>query len=222
VFKLDAKEAKPIMQRAMAGLLLTVAEYGRPGSDARTAIGDMLAQLDALLHDDALGEPLAESFDLARKAGASWQAIVDVHDIVAVETPTTLGGKLVKDALLSLCFATVARIIADLTFNSREDVETIKQGVNEAFAELEEILANAMDSLAYVALVRVHASIVNFLIETARPLPRMLVFRFAAPLATLVAAHRLYDDAGRATELREENGVVHPAFMLPSGRALSA
>jgi len=32
---------------------------------------------------------------------------------------------------------------------------------------------------------------------------------------------RLYSDAGRADELRAENDVVHPAFMRPTGYALS-
>jgi prophage DNA circulation protein len=222
VFKIDADEAKPIVQRAMKNLLLTVAEYGRPGSDARTAIGDLLANLDTLLHDDTLGEPLGNSFDLARKSGAVPQGIATVYDSVATETPVTLGGKLVKDSLLMFSFATVGRMMADLPFKSREDVEQIKGQINTGFATLENIIADAMDSQTYLALVRMHAATVHFLIETARPLPRMLVFRFAAPLATLVAAHRLYDDAGRADELREENKVVHPAFMKQEGRALSA
>ena len=50
----------------------------------------------------------------------------------------------------------------------------------------------------------------------------MLNFVFAASLPTLVAAYKLYADASRADELRDQNKVVHPAFMLPTGRALSA
>jgi prophage DNA circulation protein len=96
------------------------------------------------------------------------------------------------------------------------------QGINATFATLENIVADAMDSLLYMALIRLNAATTHFLTETARPLPRMLAFRFAAPLSTLVAAHRLYDDAGRADELRQENKVVHPAFMKQEGVALSA
>lgn len=222
MFKIDAEEAEPIVQRAMKNLLLTVAESGRAGSDARTGIGDLLAHLDVLLHSDTIGEPLANCFDLARAAGATTQGIVAVYDGVMIETPNTLGGSLIKDGLLNFCFANVARIIADVTFRSREDVEDAKQRLNSSFATLENVVADAMDSLMYLALIRLHAATTHLLIETARPLPRMLAFRFAAPLSTLVAAHRLYDDAGRADELREENKVVHPAFMRQEGRALSA
>jgi hypothetical protein len=222
MFKIDAGEAKLIVQGAMQRLLLTVADHGRPGSDARRAIGDLLAYVDTLLHDATIGEPLADCFDLARKAGATTQGIVNIYNGVLAETPVTYGGKLIQGALLNFCFANVARIIADMTFNSREAVEQAKQGVNASFNMLEETVADGMNAMLYAALVRLHASTTQFLVDTSRPLPRMLVFRFAAPLTTLVAAHRLYDDAGRADELRDENQVVHPAFMLPTGKALSA
>jgi hypothetical protein len=35
-------------------------------------------------------------------------------------------------------------------------------------------------------------------------------------------SNRLYYDASRADELRAENKVVHPLFMLPTGQALSS
>jgi hypothetical protein len=214
MFKADALEAKPIVQRAMDSLLKTISDYGRPGSDTRVAVGAMLANLDALLQDDALGEPLTDCFVLAREAGMTVPGVADIYNGVVVEAPVTLGGKLIKDSLISLCAANGARIIADMTFTSREAAEAVTQQVNAVFAEIEEIAADEMDSASYMAMIRLHA---------ARPLPRVLKFQFSAPsLPTLVAAYRLYADAGRADELREENKVVHPAFMLPSGVALSA
>jgi prophage DNA circulation protein len=222
MLKADTIEAKPIVQRAMADLLLTIAEYGRPGSDARAAIGALLAHLDKLLHDDTIGQPLADCFDLARDAGMTLPGAVVIYNGVIVEAPATLGAKLVKDSLVSLCAASGARIIADMTFTSREDAEAVMQQVNEMFAAIEENAADAMDSMSYMAMVRLHASTTYYLVETARPLPRVLEFRFAAPMPTLVAAYRLYADASRADELRAENKVVHPAFMLPNGVALSA
>jgi prophage DNA circulation protein len=60
------------------------------------------------------------------------------------------------------------------------------------------------------------------LVETARPLPRMLNYRFYLTMPNVVMAHRLYADASRADELRNENKIVHPAFCPRQGRALSA
>jgi prophage DNA circulation protein len=50
----------------------------------------------------------------------------------------------------------------------------------------------------------------------------MLNFRFGYPMPTLVMAHKLYADAGRADELRAENKCVHPSFCRPYGKALSS
>lgn len=222
MLKADATEAKPIVRGAMDDLLLTVSERGRPGSDVRAAVGTTMANLDTLLHDDTLGEPLAECFDLAREAGMTIAGVTNIYAGVAAKAPYTLGGKLIKDSLINLCCASGSRIIADMTFTSREQAEQINLRVNNAFAIVEETAADAMDSATYMALIRLHAATSRFLVDTARPLPRVLVFRFAQPLTTLVAAHRLYDDAARCDELREENSVVHPAFMRPSGIALSA
>jgi prophage DNA circulation protein len=50
----------------------------------------------------------------------------------------------------------------------------------------------------------------------------MTSYQFAVPLPSLVIAHRLYQDASRADQIRAENKVVHPAFCPPLGVALSA
>ena len=76
--------------------------------------------------------------------------------------------------------------------------------------------------MTYRAIIALHASITFFLIETARPRPRMMSYRFNQMMPTLVQAYRLYADASRADELRYENGIVHPGFAPLGGRALSA
>ena len=80
----------------------------------------------------------------------------------------------------------------------------------------------SMDQMTFQTLVALHGSVTNHLVTTARPLPRMLNFQFFEPLPSLVMAYKLYDDASRCDELREENKVVHPAFCPMTGQALSA
>jgi len=64
--------------------------------------------------------------------------------------------------------------------------------------------------------------LVRDLIERGRPLARMVDYGTAVPLPAVVLAHMLYQDAGRADELRGENPQHdHPAFMPMSGRALT-
>jgi len=219
--KEDVGEAAAIVERTLQTLLAAAPSEGSAGADLRTAVGDILAHVKTLLHDDAIGEPLDECFDLAQQAGATVQQIEVVRKQVMAEAPTLLGGALMQDALVQFCLATQSRIIADMTFTSREDAEQTKLNVNAAFAPAEETMADNMDAASYRALVSLHAATTHHLVTTARPLPQMLAFVFAAPLTTLVAAHKLYANAARADQLREENKVVHPAFMQRMGRALS-
>jgi prophage DNA circulation protein len=217
----DATEAAPIVDRMLANLIATVPAKGRAGSDARTAISDTRANAFKLCIDDALGSPLIQCFALARQAGSTMQQIEVVRRQVELETPQTLGGQLVQNAGIRLCLASEARIISGMTFVSRQDVDAIKAQMYQPFFDAQEIAADDMDQATFMALVRLNGAMVNHLVATARPLPRMLNFQFFEPLPSLVMAYKLYDDASRCDELREENKVVHPAFCPPTGQALS-
>lgn len=220
--RIDATEAAPIADRMLANLIGTVPASGRAGSDARTAIGDTRADAFKLCIEDALGAPLVQCFTLARLAGATLQQIDVVRQLIEQEAPATLGGALVQNAGIRLCLATEARIIAAMTFVSRQDVDAIKYQMLQPFRDAQEIAADDMDQATFQALIRLNGAVVNHLVSTALPLPRMLNFQFFEPLPSLVMAYKLYDDASRCDELRAENKVVHPAFCPPIGQALSA
>jgi hypothetical protein len=217
----DAGEAAPIVDRMLASLAGTVPAQGRPGSIARTAIGDARANAYALCIEDAMGPPLDACFDLARQAGTTMQALDIVRQGVEQEMPKTLGGVLMQNAGIRLCLATEAAIIAGMTFVSRQAVDAIKFQLLQPFRDAEEIAADDMDQATFQALISLHGALTNHLIATARPLPRMLNFVFFEPLPSLVIAYRLYDDASRCDEVREENKIVHPAFCPQAGQALS-
>jgi prophage DNA circulation protein len=220
MFKADAEEAVPICDRILNFMLAATATTGRTGSDFRTAIGDFLADAQHIIQDDLAGPPLADIFDKARLAGVTQKQLTQTRVEAAKETPATVGATLIRDSLINFSLATEGRIIADMTFTSRDDVEALNLIMNKAFQDPQEIAADSMDQQTFRALVELHAAISFHLVQTARPLPRMLEFQFAVSMPTLVTAYRLYADAGRADELRLENKVVHPGFMLPYGRAL--
>jgi prophage DNA circulation protein len=112
-------------------------------------------------------------------------------------------------------------IISSMQFTSRQDVDAKKAEMNVAFEDAIEIAADEMAQMTYQRLVSLHAAVTFYLIETARPLPRMVRYRFFSILPSLAVAHKLYYDSSRADQLRVENKVVHPAFMRLIGRALS-
>jgi prophage DNA circulation protein len=221
MFKPDAQEAASVCDSVLSYMLRLAPTKGRPGSDLRTAVGDFLADAESLLVNDEAGSPLDAIFELARVTGLTQPQLEAVRLAAVALTPVLLGAVLIQNALIQFCLAFECRIIADMTFVSRQDVDNIKTIMMDAFDPAEELAADDMDQAAYMALIQLHAALAFHLNQTARPLPRMLDYAFAAVLPTLVLAYRLYSDAGRADEVRAENHIVHPAFSLREGKALS-
>jgi len=218
----DVNEAVPICNRVLGYMLQITATRGRTGADMRTAIGDFLANCATLLRNDLAGPPLSDIFDKSRLAGITLTQLDAVRAKAVAETPKSVGAILIQNSLINYTLVVESRVIAGMTFISREDVDAMKLRMNDAFAPMEEIAADEMDQMTYAALVRLHAAVTFYLVETARPLPQMLAFQFYQPsIPTLIAAYRLYSDASRADEIRAENKCVHPAFLRPTGRALS-
>ena len=217
----EAQDAQPIALRLLNNLAACIPPAGVAGSQARAAIGDITANITALLRTDALGAPLANCFSLVISAGATQAKIDQVRVLVSAETPTTLGGALIQNNGIYLCLAAEAQIISAMTFVSRQDVDALKLALRTPFNDAEEIAADDMDQASFANLIALDAAITNFLVTTARPLPRMVGYRFAVPLPSLIVAYRLYQDASRADQVTAENKIVHPAFCPAVGLALS-
>lgn len=222
MFKYDAQEAAPIVYATLDALLEWTATRGRPGADLRSAVGTVKANTPVLLQADLIAQPLIRCFDLARIAGINLEQLEHVRRVTSALPAVSVGAIMTKDTLIELYCVNAGLIIANTVFRSRDDVDRTKKLINTTFDEIEETIADEMDAMTWRAIVKVRAAIIMHLYETARPLPRMLNFRFNFPMPTLVMAHKLYADAGRADELRNENKVVHPGFARPYGRALSA
>jgi prophage DNA circulation protein len=222
MFKNDATEAKPIVDVTLDTLLTWTATRGRTGADLRSIVGDTKAYAIPLLQADLIGSALIMCFEAAYLAGINLQQMEHVRKTAAAQKAVSVGAIMTKDTMIQLALSIEGEIIGGTNFISREDVVKTRELVNASFVEIEEEIADQMDAMTWRALIKVHAAISMFMYETARPLPRMLNFRFGYPMPTLVMAHKLYADAGRADELRNENKVVHPGFARPYGRALSA
>lgn len=221
MFKYDAQEAAPIVYVTLDALLEWTATRGRTGADLRAAVGIVKANTPALLQANAMARPLIQCFELARRAGINLQQLDHVRQIAQSQSAVSVGAIMTRDTMIELYCANAGLIIANTVFRSRDDVDRTKASINAAFDEIEETIADEMDAMTWRAISKVRAAIIMHMYETARPLPRMLNFRFNFPMPTLVMAHKLYADAGRADELRNENKVVHPGFARPFGRALS-
>ena len=195
---------------------------GRAGADLRSTVSDVRVNALRLLQYDELGPHVAKCFDLAVDLGMSFVQVERVRLVTDSFRPKLVGATVIQSALIQLALVTQGRLIAATTFKSRQDVEVVLETVNASFLKIAETVADRMDAMTYRAIVALHAAISFYLIEAARPLPRMVNFRFNQPMTTLSIAYRLYGDAGRADELRYENRVVHPLFVPRFGRALSS
>lgn len=221
MYKFEALEAAPMCVRVLKVLLIYSPTRGREGLALRTAVHDFIADALYIVQNDLSGPPLSEIFDLARETGITFFPLDEVRRAAVAEEPETVGAFILKNALICLTLATECEVISSMTFKSRDDVENIRNRMNEAFLPMEEIAADEMAQATYGSLIRTHAALSFFLTETARPLPRMLGYQFFAPLPSLVIGYKLYSDASRGDELKDENKVVHPAFMPRTGRALA-
>lgn len=222
MFKNDIPESNVIVDTVLTALLSWTATRGRSGAELRAAVGSIKTRAPVLLRNDAIADPLIECFGLARVGGITLWQLDKVRQIAVRQTATSVGAILTKDTMIQLTLATMGQVIAATRFTSRQDVTTTKELINNAFAGMEEIVADEMDSIMYRALIGLHAAIIAYLTETARPLPRMLAYQFNTVMTSLGMSYRLYADASRADELRNENKVVHPAFMPRTGIALSS
>jgi prophage DNA circulation protein len=220
--KPDVTEAVPIVQRLLNNLASIIADKGADGANARGAIGQVYADAAFLCANDTIGPALDNCFDLVRQTGCTLPQMETVRVyLVAEPTPLTLGATLVIDYSIQMALAQEGKIISAMTFKSRQDVDALLAAIQQPFADAEDIAANNSNPMVFRSLIELQAAIVDHLVETARPLPMMLSYQFATPLPSIVISHRLYGDASRYDEIRDENKVVHPAFCPPIGQALS-
>jgi prophage DNA circulation protein len=218
----EVSEAAKIA-RLSADMLLATSnnQIGRAGSDLRRACGDVKVHAESYIVANVIGPKLSNCFNQARITGATLDEFNRIRATLVAESAVALVAVLIKQACVAFSLQQMSVVLAGMTFTSRQDVDFVRGEVNVAFDEAEEVAADEMALTVYRALISLHAAVTFHLYQTARPLPQMLDFRFAAIRPTLIQSYRLYADAGRADELREENKVVHPAFAPRTGRALS-
>jgi prophage DNA circulation protein len=220
--KSDAIEADGIVQRMLLNLSGIIIGTGNAAVQAKMAIGWLQSNALIQLYYDQIGVPLDYCFDQVRQTGCSLPQMETVRLALVAENPQSLGATMIRDRSIHLAFAQEGKIISTMVFTSRQDVDALIQAIQIPFNESEEVTADTMSGADYIALIELRAAIVDYLVSTARPLPSMLTYQFAQSLPSLIISQRLYGDASRYDEIRQENKVVHPAFCPLIGQALSA
>jgi len=219
--KSDLSEAVGVVQRMLTALESIIMDTAAAGMAAKVAIGQTWTDAAYLIGNGTIGPGLDNCFDLVRQAGCTLGQMEMVRVQTAAENPKGLPATWVMDSGIQMALAHEGRIISATIFTSRQDVDALLAAIQQPFTDAEERAADTMDPMIYRALVQLHAAVVNHLVQTARPLPMMLAYEFADVQPSLVISQRLYGDASRYDEIRNENKIVHPAFCPPTGVALS-
>ncbi len=187
----------------------------------RYAIGKLHSDFLEYLRNNTFTTELSDIFDSAYDLRVARLNLVNIRNQLLSESAT---GEIAQSVILcagALCLATEAKLIAEIKFNCRDDVDVMLDSVRLAFEPFIE-MAGDSDVVTYRSLMLLQSALVEHLANIARPLPRMITFNLAAHLPALTLANRLYYDPTRWNELVLENKAVHPLFMQRQLRGLAA
>ncbi|MGY3119125.1 prophage DNA circulation protein [Bradyrhizobium sp. S3.14.4] len=193
---------------------------GDVGTSLRRVVGMMGADFN-MINLPTFCIALGIALDLARHSYATLVTMDRVRKAALAETPKSLPAVLCVNAIVRLTLCCEARIIAFMTFRSREEVDRVSDAMNEAFSETSEAAADSLDAGTYMALIRLHGDVTAHLADRGRQLPRVIRYEFQQVMSSLRMAQRAYADPKRYKELINENHVVHPAFMPRVGKMLA-
>jgi prophage DNA circulation protein len=165
---------------------------------------------------------LQNCLGLARRCAATVVTMDRVRKAALAEQPVSLPAVQTVLIIVRLALATESYIISEMTFRSREEVDAIAAAMTAAFQQTQERAADDLDQGTYMELISLHGTLVKYLADRGRVLPRVIPYNYATILPALRMAHRAYSSAERYRELIDENNVVHPAFMPAEGKMLAA
>ena len=215
-------EASGILTRLVAALRdASPGQQGRAGSDLRRAAGALIAGAEKAILSGTLGADLLAIFQLATAAGVEFFPMDRIRQKLLTENPAGLPAIAVTQAGVRFALSQMELRLAKMDYVSRDDVDRFLTITNTAFAQAEEAASDQADAVSYRSILALHAAVTRDLTERGRPLPRMVSYSFPRSMPALWLANRIYGDGGEAAQLVAENRPVHPAFMSPTGRALS-
>jgi prophage DNA circulation protein len=193
---------------------------GTVGTALRRAVGMMVVDPN-MLDLETFCYAFSVCVDLARNCKATLTTMDRVRKAALAERPVSLQAVQTVLAMVRLTLATEARIVAYMTFRSREEVDAIAGVMNAAFTQTIEVASDDLDAATYMAMINLHGSVTQHLAVRGRQLPRVINYSYQGVMPSLRMAQRAYADPMRHLELIAENSVVHPAFCPRQGKMLA-
>jgi prophage DNA circulation protein len=217
----SSDEVLAIVDRMGAAVMSSaVDQTSNAGVTLRRSVGMMVVDYN-MVNLPTFATVFGMCLDLSRQTGATLTTTDRVRQAALAETPVSLPAILTVNAVVRLTLASEARIVSGMTFRSRDEVEAIATALNIAFEQTEMLAADDHDADTYMALLKLHGDVTQYLADRGRALPRIINYAYQMVMPSLRMAQLVYADPSRSTELRDENSVVHPAFMPMTGKMLA-
>jgi hypothetical protein len=217
----DAEEVLAIVSRIGPVVLSAAVNLnGNTGSALRRAVGMMVADRN-MVDLPTFGFAFNVCTDLARHCGATLTTLDRVRKAALKEVPLGLPAVQTVLSIVRLTLVTEARIVAYMTFRSREQVSQIAGVMHAAFSQTIEVASDDLDADTTMALTNLHGAVTKHLADRGRQLPRVVTYKYPAVMSALRMAQRAYTNPTRYLELIAENNVVHPLFMPRAGKMLA-
>ena len=213
----EAEEVLAIIDR-IGPVVLSAAVH--PSTSLRRSVGMMMADVN-MANIQVFTYAFGVCLDLARQSNATIFTLDRVRKSALAEVPITFPAEQTVLAIVRLTLATQARIGAYMQFRSRQEVEDLADAVNRIFNQTTEVAADDLDQATYMALIKLHGTLVKHLSDQGRQLPRVISYTYPMVMPALRMAQRAYTEPSRYQELITENNVVHPAFMPKEGKMLA-
>jgi prophage DNA circulation protein len=212
-----------VLIEGMTGLLLrsVPAKSGRAVYELRKLVGELHANAEMMIYQATVGTQMQLCFEAALDAGATFVGLEAIRRYFSDATIVGLLAQAVAHGGLMMCLAGMGRVIADMVFRSRDDVQAMIVRMKAALDPMKEVAANELPAASYQALNELGASIMRHLSRTELRLPRKIVYNAKKPKAGYALSYLIYADAARSDEIIAENKIVHPAFCPVTVRALS-
>jgi hypothetical protein len=218
-----ADQAMAQLNQIISLLLASIPDNTSVGAfNARLAIDDLRANMQDSIASSTLGTDLGNCFSLSITAGATYSGLETLRQYVMSQVTSVNGyvQNMLRSAL-AMTLAAECQAIQQLTFTSQNDAVNVMTVITGAFEQAKLANIDDYDSGIYQAVTALSGTIVRYLAQEELQLPKMVTYNVAAPMPSLYLAQLIYQDASRADEISDENGVINPMFCPTSLQVLS-
>lgn len=220
-YRNKVEETMGLLGQILSKLMATVPPLSSTAYVVRRLVGDLTVQARWLIANGGFGDSLRACFDAAVEAGATLDSMDMLRTFILRLAPKTDMAVAVVQSALFFTLAEEAKIVAAMTFDSRDDVAVMIKRMGQAYEEVTVTVMDFYSDILYQAFGSLSAALMQHLYLTELTLPLIVTYQTAGVRTALSLAQLIYADAGRTDEIIAENKVVHPAFVPRVVRVLS-